>query len=104
MTEPITRCPSIGPGGDQCGLPEGHGGKSHTLLVPSNMPWSKTLTELADRVDALAAEMVAVAADLDWYGGFNDEMHEHSVELLGAASIARGWAKGIRTIHDPKTA
>lgn len=57
-----------------------------------------TLTELADRVDALATDMEDTAVDLDYFGGFNAEMHKHSVELLGAADIARGWANGIREL------
>ena len=61
-----------------------------------------TLTELADRIESLAAGMTSVAVDLDWYGGFNVEMHEHSVELLGAANIARGWANGIRELNEQR--
>lgn len=61
-----------------------------------------TLTELADRIESLAADMTNVAVDLDYFGGFNVEMHEHSVELLGAANVARTWASGIRELNDER--
>lgn len=51
---------------------------------------------LPDRLDWLAQQMRNVAAEMEYYGGFNAEIVEHSKELFGAANIARGWAKGIR--------
>lgn len=33
------RCPER-LGGYQCGLPQGHG-KTHTLLIPTGVPWDK---------------------------------------------------------------
>lgn len=51
---------------------------------------------IADHLDQLAAQMVSVAVELDYYGGFDPEARRKSVELLGAADIARGWADALR--------
>ena len=55
----------------------------------------KKIDTIPDELDALAHQMRAVGAKMEYYGGFG-EMAEHGKELLGAANTARGWAKGIR--------
>ena len=55
-----------------------------------------TCSGLADDLDALVIQMRNVAARMEYYGGFNSEICEHARELVGAANIARTWAKRIR--------
>lgn len=55
--------------------------------------------DIIARLEQLAADMACVAVDLEYHGGFNAEIVEHSRELLGASAIARGWAKGMRELN-----
>ena len=50
---------------------------------------------IADRLQTLAAEMLDVAAEMDYFGGFS-LIGQHGKELAGAAVIAQSWADGIR--------
>lgn len=61
-----------------------------------------TLTELAARVDALATDMEDTAVDMEVLSPLDGELHEHSLQLLGAANIARGWANGIRELNEQR--
>lgn len=54
-----------------------------------------TSTHIAQKLRALAVQMRDVAADLDYYGGFNPEAKQKAVELAGAAGIADSWADHI---------
>lgn len=49
---------------------------------------------LAIRLRLLADEMEVLGADLDYYGGLA-EWALHGREMVGAAEIAREWAKKI---------
>lgn len=53
-----------------------------------------TTPALAIRLRLLADEMEVLGADLDYYGGFA-ECASHGREMVGAAEIAREWAKKI---------
>jgi hypothetical protein len=66
-------------------------GESPALPLPAG-----SAPVLPDRLDWLAQQMCNVASEMEYYGGFNTEIVEHSKELFGAANIALGWAKGIR--------
>ena len=59
---------------------------------PTTTPPSKS--ELASRLRVLAAHMLDVAVDMEYYGGFS-EMALHGQELRGAACIATSWADSI---------
>ena len=51
---------------------------------------------LAEQIDAVATIMLALAERMEYFGGFNGLMVEHSREMAGASVIARTWAKEIR--------
>ena len=51
---------------------------------------------LAEQIDAVATLMWALAERMEYFGGFNGLMVEHSREMAGASVIARKWAKAIR--------
>ena len=63
----------------------------------TNPPPSKA--ELASRLRVLAAHMLEVAVEMDYYGGFS-EVAVHSRELQGAAGIALSWADAITADQD----
>lgn len=50
---------------------------------------------LADQIRTLAAHMIKVACAMEYYGGFNSETRDKSLELLGASHIAKNWADAI---------
>jgi hypothetical protein len=54
------------------------------------------LALLSERVHMLSAEMLSVAVDMDYYGGFDGNMQAKARELLGASKIAKRWAKQIK--------
>lgn len=51
---------------------------------------------LAEQIEAIATLMWALAERMEYFGGFNGLMVEHSREMAGASVIARTWAKEIR--------
>lgn len=55
-----------------------------------------TRAQLADRLDSLAERMLEVATELDYYGGFDQQLNAKAAELAGAAGIAQNWAWHIR--------
>ena len=65
---------------------------------PPNVPWFRkpTSTETATPEDVREAIEWAIES-LEFVPAL--KIHEHSVELLGAADIARGWANGIRELN-----
>lgn len=50
---------------------------------------------IADRLQKLAGEMLDIAAEMDYFGGFS-LIGLHGKELAGAALCAQSWADGIR--------
>ncbi len=58
------------------------------------MSTTTTTPALAIRLRLLADEMEVLGADLDYYGGLA-EWAVHGREMVGAAEIAREWAKNI---------
>ena len=64
---------------------------------PTTKPPSKA--ELASRLRVLAAHMLEVAVEMDYYGGFS-EIAVHARELQGAAGIALSWADSITADPD----
>ncbi len=64
---------------------------------PTTKPPSKA--ELASRLRVLAAHMLEVAVEMDYYGGFS-EVAAHARELQGAAGIALSWADSITADPD----
>ena len=55
---------------------------------------------LAEQIEAIATLMWALAERMEYFGGFNCLMVEHSREMAGASVIARKWAKAIRRPND----
>lgn len=56
-----------------------------------------TRLEIADRLEKLAAAMLEIGVEMDYFGGLTDaEIAEHGRELCGAARIAQDWAFCIR--------
>ena len=53
------------------------------------------LAKLPGRLTELAKWMDRLGWEMNYYGGFG-EIGQHGLELMGAAKIARGWAKGIK--------
>lgn len=51
---------------------------------------------LAQKLRALAVQMRDVAADLDYYGGFNPEARDKAALLAGVAGIADNWADHVK--------
>ena len=50
---------------------------------------------LAARLEALADHMLDVAAEMEFFGGFDQELINKSRELAGASALARQWAESI---------
>ena len=55
---------------------------------------------LTDQIRTLAAHMIKVAAAMEYYSGFNSEIRDKSLELLGASHIAEKWADAIERCDD----
>ena len=71
---------------------------TQTLAQPlTTAPPSKS--ELASRLRVLAAHMLEMAVQMDYYGGFS-EMALHGKELHGAACITASWADAIIADQD----
>lgn len=60
---------------------------------------------IADRLQQLAAEMLDIAAEMDYFGGFS-QIGKHGKELAAAAMCVQSWADGIRENYpsDPDAA
>ena len=58
--------------------------------APSISPLS-----IAERLDALSEQMLNIATEMDYFGGFG-EMATLGKDLAGAARYAKTWAAGIR--------
>lgn len=54
-----------------------------------------TKQQLENEILALSELMEEVGAKMDYFGGFN-KIGDHGREMIGAAMIAKGWAKGIQ--------
>ena len=59
-----------------------------------------TKLEIAERMENLAVEMLNIAVEMEYFGGFSPWWHEHAHQLNGAAHIARSWAEGMRAEHE----
>lgn len=53
------------------------------------------IDSIPDALDALAKQMIKVATKMEYFGGFSP-ISQHGREMLGAAKIAKGWAREIR--------
>lgn len=53
-----------------------------------------TKDQIAERLIKLSCDMEEIGAAMDYYGGFA-EWARHSVELIGAAAIAKKWGREI---------
>ena len=51
--------------------------------------------EIASRLRDLALSVDLLAADMDYYGGFDPEWQTHSRELSEAADTMRQWSEKI---------
>lgn len=54
------------------------------------------MIEIAEELEALAARMLALGAEMEFFGGFNAHLVAHGRELVGAGLIASDWAKNLR--------
>lgn len=61
-----------------------------------------TPAEIVARLRAVAADMEALGAAMDYFGGFNGRMTQHGREMVGAAGIAREWADEIEAESPPQ--
>ena len=67
-------------------------------LDPSDVP---RRVRLSEELDSLVLHMRVVSSKMEYFGGFNPEIVQHSREMAGAANIARGWAKHMR-LEEPE--
>lgn len=51
---------------------------------------------LIEKMKALKEQMLDVAADMDFFGGFG-EIRQHGLELAGAAGVLQTWIDGIES-------
>lgn len=58
------------------------------------------MSELMIKIRTLQEMMIDVATDMDYYGGFDGEMQEHSRELLGAAAQVGQWIDFLGEHHE----
>lgn len=54
-----------------------------------------TPQQIADRLQALSAEMVELGTAMDYYGGLDSHMAKRGAELVGAGLIAKSWVEHI---------
>lgn len=54
-----------------------------------------TSDQIADRLDALADQMICLGVDMQYYAGLNAELSEKGRELYGAGMIAKEWVECI---------
>jgi hypothetical protein len=54
-----------------------------------------TKQEIADKLKALAEEMMDVGTAMDYYGGMGTNMAKRGAELVNAGLIASDWAENI---------
>lgn len=64
-------------------------------------PAMNELTTLPRRLRELAKWMDRLGWEMSYYGGFG-EVGQHGRELMDAAAVARGWAKGIEAERKKK--
>jgi len=55
--------------------------------------------ELAERVKTMALLMAEVSGEMEYFGGFDEEMRLHAAELANAASQAWQWHEAIGEIE-----
>ena len=53
------------------------------------------ILSLSKELYNLSIQMKKLGVKMDYYGGFG-KIGEHGRELIGAATIARGWVNGIK--------
>ena len=67
------------------------------MRKPKNEPkLVSPLARLSERVLMLSSEMLSVAVDMSYYGGFNGNMQARAKEIYGASKTMKRWAKQIR--------
>jgi hypothetical protein len=54
-----------------------------------------TKQEIADKLKALAKEMLDVGTAMDYYGGMGTNMAMRGAELVSASLITSDWAENI---------
>ena len=58
------------------------------------------MQQLLAKMEALNILMLDVAADMEYYGGFNEAISDHAIQLVGAAGILKTWIEGIGESND----
>ena len=51
--------------------------------------------DLIHKLEALHSQMIDVATEMDYYGGFS-EIATHGAQLAGAAAIVQTWIDGMK--------
>jgi len=54
------------------------------------------MDNLINKMQALHTQMLDVASDMDYYGGFNEDIRWRSEQLAGAADILECWINDIK--------
>lgn len=55
-------------------------------------------TNIAARLRALSADMIALGVEMNYYGGLS-EIAQYGKELIGAGHLAAEWARGIEAMN-----
>lgn len=50
-------------------------------------------------MEQLQVDMINVAAELEYYGGFNPDFLEKSKELIGASNVLKNWIEAIEDME-----
>ena len=58
------------------------------------------MQQLLAKMEALNTLMLDVAEDMRYYGGFNESISDHAIQLVGAAGILKTWIEGIGESND----
>ena len=69
--------------------------KNECLRLIGNSEQENSKDLLIEKMDKLVYDMQDVAVDMEYFGGFNDEMVKHSKELMGASKVLLSWIDGI---------
>ena len=59
-----------------------------------------SMNQMIFKMKTLKEMMIDVSEDMQYYGGFNQELFEKSKELIGASMILDDW---INSLEFPKT-
>ena len=61
------------------------------------------MQQLLAKMEALNTLMLDVAEDMRYYGGFNESISDHAIQLVGAAGILKTWIEGIGESNDQQS-